>query len=220
MTYVVMNNKFPRVTSILEETKPNSDKIRLKQYRDNLDEEGLKELEQKKIDGARRGTHVHEYMEAWLSPLLGVPREQWLGSLPKLKENPWTAQYCTAIKKYANRFMVMETPVWSKKGYAGTLDCIVEELDGSYKVWDWKTSNKRKKREWVTNYRLQVAAYGQAYMERFPGVEINGGRVLIAVSGGVRATVFCDEGMEYLENITIFNEKVNEYLIKTNWQFF
>lgn len=220
MTYIVMNNKFPRVTSILEETKPYADKVRLQNYRDNLDEAGRIELEQKKQEGAKRGSAVHTIMEEWLSPILGVPREEWLGSLPQLKENPWTSQYVSGIKKYVNRFMVKEKFVWSKKGYAGTLDCIVEELDGTYKVWDWKTSNKRKKKEWVYNYRLQVAAYGQAYMERYPGVDINGGRVLIAVKDGKRATIFEDSGFEYLEHMTVFNNKVHEYLVKTQWEFF
>lgn len=219
MTYIVCDNIFPRVTSILEETKPLADKERLRQYRENLDEQGKIELEQKKTDGARRGTNVHKCMEAWLSPILGVPRAEWETSLEQLKGNPWTAQYVTWIRKHANRFLDIECFVWSKKGYAGTLDCVVEETDGNLYIWDWKTSNKRKKKEWVTDYRHQVAAYGQAYKER-TGKDIHGARILIAVNGGVRASNYKDEGFEYLENMTLFNERLKKYVERTGYTYF
>lgn len=219
MTYFVCGNNYPRVTSIIEATKPRADKERLRQYRESLDEEGKKELERKKIEGANRGTEVHKYIEAWLKPRLGLPREEWIEDLDLLKENPWTKQYITWIKKHASRFLKIEQFLWSKKGYAGTMDCLVEEMDGSIRVWDWKTSNKRKKREWVMGYRLQVAAYGQAYKER-SGDHVDGARILIAVKDGTRASNFEDEGMEFLENITIFNERLAQYIRETNYVYF
>ncbi len=218
--YNVKGNQYPSVTTVIEATKPPADRVRLQQYIDNLDEQGKIELEQKKRDGAKRGTAVHACMEDWLSSILGLPRDEWLDSLSKLKENPWTSQYITWIKKHANKFLATEQMVWSeKRGYAGTMDCLVEELDGSIRVWDWKTANKRKKKEWVLGYRLQTAAYGQALMEIYER-KVNGSRILIAVKDGTRASNFDDEGMIYNENITLFNERLAQYIREQNHVFF
>jgi len=47
---------------------------------------------------------------------------------------------------------------------AGTVDCIAE-YKGKLAVIDFKTSRKVKKREWISNYFMQCAAYSVAFEE-------------------------------------------------------
>jgi genome maintenance exonuclease 1 len=62
---------------------------------------------------------------------------------------------------------------------AGRVDCIAE-FDGKLSVIDFKTSGKPKKKEWITNYFAQAAAYAIMYEER-TGTPINRSVILIAV---------------------------------------
>jgi genome maintenance exonuclease 1 len=64
---------------------------------------------------------------------------------------------------------------------AGTVDCI-GEYEGKLSVIDFKTSGKLKKKEWISSYFMQCAAYAIMYEER-TGIPINKLVVLIAVEG-------------------------------------
>lgn len=64
---------------------------------------------------------------------------------------------------------------------AGRVDCI-GEFDGKLSIIDFKTSNKPKKKEWISNYFAQAAAYAIMYEER-TGTPINRSVILIAVEG-------------------------------------
>ena len=59
-----------------------------------------------------------------------------------------------------------ECPLYSKYlGVAGRVDCV-GVFDGVPSIIDFKTSRKLKKREWVTNYFQQEAAYAIMWEER------------------------------------------------------
>ena len=62
---------------------------------------------------------------------------------------------------------------------AGRADCIAE-WDGVLSVIDFKTSNKPKKKEWISNYFQQTAAYAVMFEERTK-IPVNQLVVLIAV---------------------------------------
>lgn len=62
---------------------------------------------------------------------------------------------------------------------AGRVDCIAE-FDGRLSVIDFKTSKKPKRKEWITNYFAQAAAYAIMYEER-TGIAINRSVIMIAV---------------------------------------
>lgn len=75
--------------------------------------------------------------------------------------------------------LFQETFIWSYKYlYAGHLDYVGEYKDTLYLV-DWKTSTRPKKREWLEDYYLQIAAYVQALDESY-GIRLRQDRLLIA----------------------------------------
>jgi genome maintenance exonuclease 1 len=64
---------------------------------------------------------------------------------------------------------------------AGRVDCIAE-YNGQLAVIDFKTSNKLKKKEHISSYFMQTAAYAIMYEER-TGIPVPWLVVLIAVEG-------------------------------------
>ena len=64
---------------------------------------------------------------------------------------------------------------------AGRVDCIAE-YDGKLAVIDFKTSGKPKKKEHISSYFMQTAAYAIMYEER-TGIPVPNIVILIAVEG-------------------------------------
>ena len=59
-----------------------------------------------------------------------------------------------------------EAPLYSHEfGIAGRVDCIAE-FDGVLSIIDFKTSAKRKKKEWIESYFVQETGYVKMYEER------------------------------------------------------
>jgi hypothetical protein len=64
------------------------------------------------------------------------------------------------------KIFAQEAPLYSKHlGVAGRVDCV-GLYDGVPSIIDFKTSKKPKKREWVTSYFMQEAAYAIMWEER------------------------------------------------------
>jgi genome maintenance exonuclease 1 len=71
-----------------------------------------------------------------------------------------------------------EVMLYSKGLYAGTTD-IVGLHAGKPAIMDFKNSLKDKKREWIDDYFMQLAAYSMAHDEMY-GTDIKKGVVMIA----------------------------------------
>jgi genome maintenance exonuclease 1 len=65
-------------------------------------------------------------------------------------------------------------------GYAGRVDSIYENFLSHLLILDFKTSRKKKKKDWIKNYYMQISAYFLAYWEMY-GVRPTGGEIWIAV---------------------------------------
>jgi CRISPR/Cas system-associated exonuclease Cas4 (RecB family) len=73
-----------------------------------------------------------------------------------------------------------EAPLYSEHlGLAGRVDCV-GVWDGKNSIIDYKTSRKLKKKEWISGYFMQCAAYAIMWEER-TGMPITQLVVLIAV---------------------------------------
>jgi genome maintenance exonuclease 1 len=63
-----------------------------------------------------------------------------------------------------NEYWGTEVPLYFPKVYAGTTDlCGIH--DSSEAIMDHKQTNKPKKREWIDDYFVQLAAYANAHNE-------------------------------------------------------
>jgi len=81
--------------------------------------------------------------------------------------------------QHATEFWGTEVPVYYSGLYAGTTDLVGVWKDRPA-IMDFKQSNKVKKREYIADYFLQLAAYALAHDEMH-GTEINQGVILMAV---------------------------------------
>jgi genome maintenance exonuclease 1 len=77
-----------------------------------------------------------------------------------------------------DEFWGVEVPLYYSGLYAGTTDCI-GLWKGRPAIMDFKQTNRPKKREWIDDYFLQLAAYAAAHNEMH-GTTIDQGVILMA----------------------------------------
>jgi len=181
---------FPSVTNILGET---SDKSGLVKWKKRV---GEKEANRISTLSMNRGTVMHRLVEIY-KPLNGDQQER----LNELKEvsktdeeiNEFDKEFIHAgwemfMKFYSNsscffdrieEVLESEAFLWSKIGYAGTVDNVSKTTDGKILVIDYKNSRRPKSEKWVQDYYLQLSSYYVAYWER-TGIKANGAEIWIA----------------------------------------
>ena len=145
----------PSVTSVLSKTK---DRSFLKKWRQKI---GEKKAEQIIRDSAKIGTALHLYIERFVN---GTKYKD-LTKIGKKAE--------TMAKKIIEEAFSDITDVWGSevhlyypKKYAGTTD-MVGLYKGRPTIIDFKQTNRPKKREWIQDYLMQLAAYAQAHNKLF-----------------------------------------------------
>lgn len=165
--------KLPSVTTILSATKPEESKKALNEWKKRV---GVEKAQQITTEAANRGTKMHTYLENYVKQ--GV-----IGEQPK---NPYHAvswhMADNVIKEglsKVNEFWGVEVPLYFPEIYAGTTDCVGIH-ENSESIIDFKQTNKPKKREWIEDYFLQLAAYSEAHNE-LHGTKIKKGVILMCV---------------------------------------
>ena len=166
-------DKVPSVTTILDRTKPPEAKQKLQEWRDRVGHERAQAIT---TEAANRGTRMHAYLESYILA----------DDMKPLPTNPyahpsWFMAAEVILKGLVNvdEFWGSEVPVYYSGLYAGTTDCVGVH-QGEPAIIDFKQSNKVKKREWISDYFLQLAAYAAAHNETH-GTSINKGVIMMAV---------------------------------------
>jgi len=170
---------FPSVTSVLGET---SDKEWLEDWKGRIGEKKAHEIS---TDATKRGTVMHRLCEIYLNLPLS------LSTSDRLNETLSLSRLDDEIDKFDNRAKIVggalfynyiragsfndinaviaqEKFLWTARdgGYAGTLDNLSQLITNEYAIIDFKTAKKPKDEEWITDYKLQVAAYAIAVWDR------------------------------------------------------
>ena len=151
-------SKVPSVTTILDRTKSEEKRQVLANWRKRVGEQKAQEIT---TEAANRGTRMHAYLEHYMlnddmKPLPGNPfaHPSWFMAAEVILQG-----LC-----HVNEFWGAEVPVYYSGLYAGTTDCL-----GVWKnrpaIMDFKQTNKPKKREWIDDYFVQLAAYAAAHNE-------------------------------------------------------
>jgi genome maintenance exonuclease 1 len=166
-------SKVPSVTTILDRTKPAEAREALARWRKSVGEQRAQEIT---TEAANRGTRMHAYLEHYvltseMKPLPGNPfaHPSWFMS----------AEVILNGLQHVDEFWGTEVPLYYSGLYAGTTD-LIGTWKGQPAILDFKQSNKVKKREYITDYFLQLAAYAAAHNEMH-GTDINTGVILMAV---------------------------------------
>ena len=180
--------KLPSVTTILDATKPEEAKKALMEWRKRM---GPVKAQQITTEAAGRGTRMHKWIEDYIKTgALGVP-----GSNPYSQQSHKMAQSIIyqGLSK-CNEFWGTEVPLYFPKVYAGTTD-LVGVHDGSPAIMDHKQSNKLKKKEWISDYFIQLAAYANAHNE-VHGTDIRKGVIFMCTADNIYQE-FIIEGSEF-----------------------
>ncbi len=149
-------SRVPSVTTILEKTKPEEKKKALNEWRNRI---GHDKAQQITTEAANRGTRMHTYLERYV-------KNDDIGDFPTnpFAQPSWfmAAQVILEGLKHVDEYWGCEVPLYYSGLYAGTTDCV-GVWKGKPAIIDFKQTNKPKKREWIDDYFLQLAAYSEAH---------------------------------------------------------
>ena len=152
--YDVDDKKLPSVTTILQATQDAEKAESLKRWTQKV---GQVEAERIKNTAAKRGTAMHSYLETYVQggkvlDLRDVGREA-------------SGMAETIIEKGFGDLEEVwgsEVTLFYPNLYAGATD-LCGIYQGRESIIDFKQSNKPKKIEWITDYKLQMVAYAMAH---------------------------------------------------------
>jgi len=166
-------SKVPSVTTILDRTKPAEAREALARWKKAVGEQKAQQIV---TEAANRGTRMHSYLESFVLA----------DDMKPLPTNPyahpsWFMAAEVILKGLCNvdEFWGVEVPLYYSGLYAGTTDCV-GVWKGRPAIMDFKQSNKVKKREYIGDYFIQLAAYAQAH-NSMHSTDINQGVILMAV---------------------------------------
>ena len=205
-------SKVPSVTTILDKTKSKESREALDRWKKSV---GVERAQQITTEAANRGTRMHSYLEHYVKT----------GEMKELPSNPFAqpswymaAQVILEGFEKINEVWGVEVPLYYSGLYAGTTDSV--GVHGSEPaIMDYKQSNKVKKREYITDYFIQLAAYAQAH-NNMHGTDIKKGVILMCcqpkeLEPGVFDTPkyleFILEGDEFQHYCNEWNKRVELY---------
>lgn len=198
-------NKLPSVTTILSETTPIEKKQALQEWRNRV---GHKKAQEITTEAAGRGTRMHKWIEDYIKTgVIGYP-----GSNPYSIQSHKMAE--SIIKQglvNCTEFWGTEVPLYFPEVYAGTTD-LVGVHDGTEAIMDHKQSNKLKKREWIDDYFIQLAAYANAHNE-VHGTNIQKGVIFMCTADNIYQE-FIVEGIEFSKYTDLWFKRVEQYYMQ------
>jgi genome maintenance exonuclease 1 len=197
--------KLPSVTTILDATKSEESKQALQNWRKRV---GVQKAQEITTEAAGRGTRMHKWLENYVKT--GETGEP--GSNPYSIQSHQMAQSIISMGlNKCTEYWGTEVPLYYPKIYAGTTD-LVGIHDGSPAIMDHKQSNKLKKREWIDDYFVQLAAYANAHNE-VHGTNIRKGVIFMCTQDNIYQE-FIIEGDEFDGWTDKWFKRVEQYYMK------
>lgn len=197
----------PSVTTILDATKSKEKHAALMNWKKSV---GAERAQQIVTEASSRGTRMHKWLENYVKT----------DELGQFGTNPYSRQsYDMALvvinnglKYNVQEFYGIESNLYYSGLYAGTTDCIAN-WRGNLAILDFKQTNKPKKREWIDDYFLQLAAYSLAHNNMF-NTDIKHGVILMCSQDykyqefeliGTDFKKYCDQWFDRLEQYYSLN---------------
>ena len=198
--YVISDEKLPSVTTILAATEPAEKTEGLRKWR-----EANGEIEATRIvdEAAARGTAMHKILEKYIDEsgyidLTNVGKDAHNMAIRIIEQG-----LCNITEYYGT-----ECTLHYPGLYAGQTD-LVGIHRGKDAIIDFKQTNKPKKREWIEDYCLQLAAYAMAHNFIYK-TKISKG-VIMMCSKDHYYQEFIVEGKEFQKYKHNFLRRVDEY---------
>ena len=194
------NEKLPSVTTILQATQSEEKRKKLAEWRER---QGAQAADRIKDIAAIRGTSMHTYLEGYITDQRHLD--------------------LTALGKEAGRMADIiirsglgdleeiwgtEVTLYYPGLYAGATD-VAGIYNGRESIIDFKQTNKPKRREWIEDYFIQLAAYAMAHNHVYD-TQIQQGVILMCSKDGFFQK-FVVSDKEFKEYKYAFLEKVDYY---------
>jgi genome maintenance exonuclease 1 len=196
--YETPAGKVASVTTILDKT---SDKTALLEWRKRV---GDTEAARISKEASGLGTLMHTHLENYV---LGHERPKGNNIVQEMARNMAdtmiTEAFCDIEEVWG-----IEASLYYPGLYAGTSDMIGVHK-GTPAIIDHKTSNKPKRREWITDYFLQTCAYALAHNE-VHGTDIRK-CVINIVDRDANLQPFVIEGTEFDHYCEEWTKRVDQF---------
>ena len=191
--YAVDDQKLPSVTTILSKTQTKEKQDSLANWRARVGEE---EAQRIMDQAASRGTAMHTLLERYLlgqnhADLTDVGQEATSMAQKVIDDG---------IKGSLDEIWGSEVTVWYPDLYAGQTD-VVGVYNGRESIIDFKQTNKPKRREWVEDYFVKLAAYAMAHNHIYQ-TKIQSGVILMCSKDG------------YFQKFEVSDEEFRQYMYK------
>ena len=198
--YVFDTEKLPSVTTILDATQPEEKKKSLADWAARIGEEAAEKI---KSEAAVRGTAMHKILEMYILEK-GYLDETNVGKQAHNMAIRVIEQGLCNVPEYYGT----ECTLYYPGLYAGQTD-LVGIHKGQDAIIDFKQTNKPKRREWIEDYCLQLAAYAMAHNFIYK-TEITKGVVMMCSKDNYYQE-FVIEGKEFQKYKHDFLRRVDEY---------
>ena len=203
--YDVGQEKLPSVTTILDATKPQEKVESLARWIQNV---GKEEANRQKNEAALRGTIMHHIVES----MLLEAKHADLSDIGMQAGQMAQIIYDEGLKGSMDEIWGTEVTLYYPGLYAGASD-LAGIYEGQESILDFKQSNKPKRREWIDDYFLQLAAYATAHNQIY-GTKIQQGVVLMCTKDNyfqkfkVSGVEFQKYMWEWLRRVDLYYKKL------------
>lgn len=144
---------YPSVTTVLSLLSEDS----IKKWRERVGEDEANRISYR---ASQRGEKVHKILEDYIDN----DPDFKVGYTPDIIDMFLSMK--PVIDRSLGKVYAQEAPLYSDHlGVAGRVD-LVAEWDGKLSIIDFKTSKKRKRESWITNYFIQESCYAIMWEER------------------------------------------------------
>ena len=198
--YVFDKEKLPSVTTILDITQPAEKRESLAKWRQR---EGEANAARIVATSAARGTAMHKILEMYILEQ-GYLDETNVGK----QAHNMAIQVIQNGLSNVTEYYGTECTLYYPGLYAGQTD-LVGIHKGQDAIIDFKQTNKPKRKEWIGDYCLQLAAYAMAHNMLF-NTKITKG-VIMMCSQDNYYQEFVMEGLEFQKHMHNFLRRVDEY---------
>tara|TARA_R110000868_G_scaffold31801_1_gene116330 strand:- start:1996 stop:2649 length:654 start_codon:yes stop_codon:yes gene_type:complete len=195
--------KLPSVTTILSATQSADKTASLAAWRVRVGEAAATRI----VDTAgSRGTAMHKILEEYVKEqgyldLTDVGKDAHNMAIRVIEQG-----LCNVTEYYG-----LEATLYYPGLYAGATDLIALHK-GDMAICDFKQTNKPKKREWIEDYCLQLAAYAMAHNFIYKTNITKG--VIMMCSKDLFYQEFVIQGSEFKKYMHLFLKKVDQYYEK------
>jgi len=198
--YEITGKKLPSVTTILQATKSQEAIDSINRWKARVGEDQATRV---KDQAASRGTNMHYHLEKYI---LGE------GHKDLTDEGQVAGDMAQVI---IDKGLCDLSEIWGSEVtlyypglYAGATD-LVGVYDYEDSIIDFKQSNKPKRKEWIEDYFIQLAAYAMAHNQVYD-TEITQGVILMCTPDKYFQK-FQVKGKEFIKYQHKFLEKVDQY---------